>query len=85
MVNMSGPDYILDIDGLRQPEQQKPMEKGPIGTPWISVFWKCCGAYSRVYRNPEGTMYVGHCPKCMKRVQAKVGKGGTSKRFFEAE
>jgi len=83
---MAGPDYIVDIDGLHVPGGEKRGADSPSfrGRPWLAVQWKCCSVYSRIYRNKAGTMYEGKCPKCGSPVSAKVGPGGTSKRFFEA-
>lgn len=83
---MAGPDYIVDINGVRIPNPQAGGADGESlrGRPWLAVHWKCCGVYSRVYRNRRGTMYEGRCPKCGQPVTARVGPGGTSHRFFEA-
>ncbi len=81
---MAGPDYIVDIDGLKPPVSQQADRESFRGRPWLAVQWKCCSVYSRIYRNKAGTMYEGKCPKCGTPVSAKVGSGGTSKRFFEA-
>ncbi len=82
---MPGPDYILDIDGLT-PVQAEPPTAGASGSgrPWIAVKWTCCSVYSRIYRHRDGDRYEGRCPKCMKQATARVGPGGTSRRFFEA-
>ncbi len=100
-------DYIVDIDGLGNPNTRDqvnmpaqstntPSTNTPSintdneqgislkGRPWISVTWRCCHTYSRVYRNARGTMYVGRCPKCGKQAQAKVGPNGVDQRFFVA-
>jgi hypothetical protein len=79
----SGPDYIVDIAGLRQPE---PAEPGATlrGRPWVAVRWRCCEAYTRIYRNREGTAYEGRCPSCSRPVRFLIGEGGTDHRFFEA-
>jgi len=93
---MSGPDYILDIKGLSpnsnsseamtngasSMHESAPHESG--SRPWLAVNWKCCSAYSRVYRNRSGTAYEGYCPKCGKALRVKIGENGTSHRFFEA-
>jgi hypothetical protein len=81
---MNGPDYIVDIDGIKTPASPKANPASLRGRPWLAVQWKCCSVYSRIYRNKTGTMYEGKCPKCGSPVSAKVGASGTSKRFFEA-
>ena len=52
---------------------------------FLGVHFACCDAYSRVYANRAGTAYVGHCPRCAKRVQFAIGPGGTEARFFVAQ
>lgn len=83
---MAGPDYIVDIDGIRSngPAQASGNPSGLRGRPWLAVQWKCCSTYSRIYRNKAGTLYEGRCPKCSRPVSVRVGPGGTSNRFFEA-
>mgnify|MGYP006293843591 CR=1 FL=1 len=76
------PDYILELGGQ--------VVKGPAtagarsNRPWISMLWRCCGVYSRIYRNRKGAAYEGYCPKCARPVRVKIGPGGTSARLFEA-
>ena len=50
---------------------------------FLGLKFTCCGVYSRVYVNREGTAYEGRCPKCLKSVKLKIGEGGTDSRFFE--
>ena len=50
---------------------------------YLGLKFTCCGVYSRVYINHDGTAYEGRCPKCLKFVQLKIGEGGTDSRFFE--
>jgi len=88
---MLGPDYIVDIDGLRPSQgveadtRSSRSDSGFQGRPWIAVTWACCSVYSRVYRNRDGSAYEGRCPKCAKQVKACVGEGGTDNRFFTAD
>lgn len=51
---------------------------------FLGVHFRCCNVYARIYINPEGTVYKGGCPRCGKRVEVKVGPGGTDSRFFTA-
>lgn len=53
--------------------------------PWLGLYFRCAGQYSRAYRNAAGTAYVGRCPKCGKSVRFIVGQGGTSERMFRVE
>ncbi len=53
--------------------------------PWIAIHWRCCSAYSRIYRNAQATAYQGACPRCGRPVRLRVDPAqGTSARFFEA-
>ena len=51
---------------------------------YIGVHFVCCDIYTRVYVNRQQTAYVGHCPRCSRRLQIKIGPGGTTNRFFTA-
>ena len=74
-------DYRVDIPGITPPEE--PPE--PKNRPYLSIHFRCCGVYCRIYRNKEGSAYVGGCPKCGKPVRFLVGYGGTEQRSFEVE
>lgn len=54
-------------------------------TNYLGIMFDCCGIYSRIYKNKEGTAYVGRCPKCMRSVKVPIGEGGTNTRFFRAQ
>ncbi|TVQ31285.1 MAG: hypothetical protein EA376_10245 [Phycisphaeraceae bacterium] len=58
---------------------------GLTGRPWLSIWFNCCSAYARIYRNAAGTMYEGRCPRCGGRVRALVGPNGATRRVFETE
>ncbi len=77
------PDYILELGG-RKVEKNTANDASGQGRPYISVLFECCDVYNRVYKNRQGTAYVGWCPKCARKVSVKVGPGGTDSRFFRA-
>ena len=58
---------------------------GDAASQFLGVHFACCDAYSRIYPNRELTKYVGHCPRCARRVEFTIGPGGTDARFFVAE
>jgi hypothetical protein len=84
---------IVDIPGLAQPTAAPAQaarsaadDSGPTAPrPWLGIFFRCCGVYSRIYRSPDSDRYVGNCPRCAAEVRARVGQGGTSQRIFHAE
>ncbi len=84
---MDTPPYYVEISGLGgvEPPHDETPEGGAERRPWVGVRFDCCGVYSRVYRNAEGTAYSGRCPRCTRVVRMKVGPGGTASRFFVAE
>lgn len=51
---------------------------------YIGVNFACCDVYQRVYVNRDETAYMGHCPRCARRVRFEVGPGGTDARVFIA-
>ena len=52
---------------------------------FLGIWFDCCHTYGRLYKNREGTAYVGRCPKCLRPVNVKIGGDGTSRRFFRGE
>lgn len=62
----------------------QPTGNSSAGNRFLGIQFDCCGIYARVYANREQTAYVGNCPRCAKRVEFKIGSGGTSSRFFTA-
>ena len=78
------PPYKLEIEGLEDPAGNTLNPNSLHGRPWLGIYFECCGAYSRIYRNADGTAYQGRCPHCTAHVRLRVGPGGTDNRFFTA-
>jgi len=51
---------------------------------FLGVNFACCDVYSRIYINHDQSAYVGHCPRCAKRIEIRVGGDGSDSRFFTA-
>jgi hypothetical protein len=56
----------------------------PSSRPYIGILFECCGVYARVYRRPDQDHYRGRCPRCLARVEVRVGPDGVSTRIFRA-
>ena len=84
-------DYIVEISGQVVAGGDSPASHdaddtlAAAGRPYLSVHFKCCSTYNRIYKTADGAAYAGHCPKCAKPVRIKIGPGGSSTRLFTAE
>ncbi len=79
-------DYKVELTGANDPGATgEPSPAEPAGPrPFLSVHFACCGAYQRIYRNPDGKHYQGRCPRCARPVRFTVGESGTAARCFVA-
>jgi hypothetical protein len=71
------------LDLSSEPPNPQP-EGAASGRSYLGVHFACCGVYARIYVTSERTAYRGHCPRCGKPLQIKIGPGGTDERFFTA-
>jgi hypothetical protein len=51
---------------------------------YLGVMFECCHIYSRIYKNKEGSAYVGWCPRCARKVEIPIHPSGVDNRFFKA-
>ncbi|MGR3176372.1 MAG: hypothetical protein ACUZ8N_17540 [Candidatus Scalindua sp.] len=50
---------------------------------YLGIHFACCNIYGRIY-NYSGKQYEGKCPRCLRSLTVRVGRGGVSNRFFTA-
>ncbi|MGE0479427.1 MAG: hypothetical protein AB7Q17_03040 [Phycisphaerae bacterium] len=55
-----------------------------VARPYVGVFFECCGAYARVYRDPGVLEYVGRCPRCLRPLRVRVSREGVPARQLRA-
>ena len=52
---------------------------------FLGIWFECCHVYGRLYKNKEGSHYVGRCPKCLRSVKVRISaesENATNRRFF---
>lgn len=75
------PDPGAGRDGDRS-RNAEDKQRGPKKR-FLSIMFRCCNTYGRLYPNAEGTRFEGRCPRCGARTQAGIGPEGTDRRLFE--
>jgi hypothetical protein len=55
---------------------------GPSPRPYVAIHFVCCGVYTKIYQNKNGTAYHGACPKCCRPATIRISDDGTDDRFF---
>ena len=73
-----------EIDLTSDPHPLSPRSETGERRRFVGIHFACCGVYSRIYVNRQRTAYTGYCPRCARRVEIKIGPGGTDQRFFTA-
>ncbi len=53
--------------------------------PYLSIYWKCCHVFSRIYKDKNQIKYEGFCPNCRAYLTVPIGSEGVSQRTFIAE
>ncbi len=49
---------------------------------FVGINFKCCDVYARIYINRQQSAYVGHCPRCGRKMELLIGPDGIDSRFF---
>lgn len=55
----------------------------PAGKPYLQLWFRCANQYARANKTPDGTGYLGRCPKCGKTMEFEIGPGGSTQRLFQ--
>lgn len=52
---------------------------------WVSVHFRCCNVYQRVYFARGAVEAVGRCPSCLREIRFRLDENAEPGRFFSAE
>lgn len=77
-------DRYDSYDDKDEDEQDEVEEETKKKSNYLGIMFNCCNTYGRIYKNRQGTAYVGRCPRCLRSVKVNIGEGGTNRRFFNA-
>ena len=58
--------------------------EGARGRFWVSVHYRCCNIYQRVYFKKGTQSASGRCPRCLREVSFELTEDGERGRFFSA-
>ncbi len=50
---------------------------------FVGIHFVCCDVTHESISTRQ-TAYTGNCPRCLKKIEIKIGSGGTASRFFTA-
>ena len=78
-------DYKVELSGEAGGGGEPAADGGDAARPFLSVLFRCCNVYRRVYRGPDGRTYAGRFPRCGAAITFRVGEGGTDSRSFVVE
>lgn len=55
--------------------------------PHLGIHFRCCHVYGYIYKNKDGSAYVGCCPKCARPLRVKISKdgSGSGQRIFQTD
>jgi hypothetical protein len=82
-VELSGRPPIARPLPISSPADSSTTEGQPRSR-FLSIWYRCCHVYGRLYKNKAETHYEGQCPRCGASLEVPIGDGGTSRRMFEA-
>lgn len=66
------------------PQKTNSQSGGNKGRRFISVIYRCCNTYGRLYPDAKRSRFEGRCPKCGTHTEARIGRDGSTRNCFEA-